>query len=44
MGSERGSISVGFAEFAVADTAETLMDRADSALYEQRRSKRWSDS
>ncbi len=43
MGSERGSISVGFAEFATGDTAETLMARADSALYEQRRTERWGD-
>ena len=44
IGSERGSVSVGLSEFEAGDTAETLMARADSALYEQRRSKRWSDS
>jgi diguanylate cyclase (GGDEF)-like protein len=43
-GSESGSISFGTTGLLPSDTAESMMARADSALYDQRRSERWSDS
>jgi two-component system cell cycle response regulator len=38
---EHGSISCGIAELVEGDTFESLVARADTALYEQRRSDRW---
>lgn len=38
-GDGHGSVSVGLAELLPNDTVETLVSRADSALYEQRRNR-----
>jgi len=40
---EQGSISCGIAELVEGDTFESLVARADTALYEQRRADRWRD-
>jgi len=40
---EQGSISCGIAELVEGDTCDSLIGRADIALYEQRRADRWSD-
>ena len=40
---EQGSISCGIAELVEGDTFESLVARADTALYEQRRAGRWRD-
>ena len=40
---ENGSISCGIAELVEGDTFESLVARADTALYEQRRADRWRD-
>ena len=42
-GTEQGSMSCGIAELVEGDTFESLISRADTALYEQRRADRWRD-
>ena len=41
---EQGSISCGIAELVEGDTFESLVARADTALYEQRRADRWRET
>lgn len=38
-GPEQTSVSIGLAELQADDTLETLVDRADAALYQQRRDR-----